>query len=203
VIRLEFNLNSVNFTRYSSFMVDTYHHGNLRQALLDEAIRAVRAGQADTFSLRATAKSLGISPAAVYHHFADKNALMNAVIRETGLLLHARLVSASTPPPPPGDQAMRLGLAYIDFAIDEPALFVQLTSTTCLESRDVQGMSLEMVAHALEVDARGEELTDTILRERVWASWALSHGFASLTIAGRISPSDARQAFIRQCHPEN
>lgn len=181
-------------------MVDTYHHGNLRQALLDEAIRAVRAGQADTFSLRATAKSLGISPAAVYHHFADKNALMNAVIRETGLLLQARLIAAITPPPAAGEQAMSLGLAYIDFAIDEPALFVHLTSTACNESRDVQDMSLKMVADALEVDARGQKLTATQLQERVWAAWAVAHGFASLALAGRIPHSEARLAFINQGH---
>lgn len=182
-------------------MVDTYHHGNLREALLREATSAVRAGEADTFSLRATAKVLGISPAAAYHHFTDKNALMNAVIRETGLMLHQRLRGALTPPPPVGEHALSLGLAYIDFAIDEPALFVQLTSNPCEESLDVQEMSLKMVAEALIVDAGDELLTESELQESVWASWAISHGFASLTLAGRISPDQARQAFIHQCHP--
>lgn len=183
-------------------MVDTYHHGNLREALLAEATSAVRAGEADSFSLRATAKALGISPAAVYHHFTDKNALMNAVIRETGLLLNARMVAALTPAPPAGDHAMSLGLAYIDFAVDEPALFIQLTSTSCAESLDVQDMSLKMVADALTVDSQGASLTPAQLQELVWASWAIAHGFASLTLAGRISPAEARTAFIHQCHPE-
>jgi AcrR family transcriptional regulator len=182
-------------------MVDTYHHGNLREALLAEAVQAVRAGEADTFSLRATAKALGISPAAVYHHFSDKNALMIAVIRESGLLLHARLVDALSPTPPIGEHAMCLGLAYINFAIEEPALFIQLTSTNCTESLDVQDMSLRMVADALTVDARGDDLTPAQLQEQVWASWAISHGFAALTLAGRISPDEARLAFIHQCHP--
>lgn len=183
-------------------MTDSYHHGNLREALLAEAIRCVRAGEIESFSLRATAKKLGVSPAAVYHHFADKTALMNAVIRATGLTLNARLIAAVTPPPPIGNHAMMLGLAYIDFAIDEPALFGQLIGTSCPEAQDVQDASLKMVAEALSVDAGDEKLSPERLQERVWAAWALSHGFASLALAGKIPPAETRTAFRRECHPE-
>ena len=182
-------------------MSDSYHHGSLREALLAEAIRCVRAGKIESFSLRAVSKNLGVSPAAVYHHFADKSALMNAVIRETGLALNARLTAAMTPSPPIGDHAMTLGLAYIDFAVDEPALFAQLTSTSCSEAKDVQDASLKMVAEALKVDTGDKHLSSARLQERVWAAWALAHGFASLTLAERLTPDQARIAFRHECHP--
>jgi len=184
-------------------MSDNYHHGNLRQALIRAASDLVRTGHIDDFSLRGIARELGVSPAAAYHHFADKSSLLNAVIRETGLELNRRLVSATTPTPPAGDQAMALGLAYIDFAIAEPALFTQMTSTACAEAEDIQAMSLELVKTAIANDARGAELSTEELQDRVWSSWAISHGFATLALAGRLTPEQARSAFIRQCHPDS
>lgn len=53
-----------------------YHHGNLRQALLDEAIKEIREHGVDKLSLRALARSLGVSQTAPYRHFNDKNALL-------------------------------------------------------------------------------------------------------------------------------
>lgn len=183
-------------------MSEKYHHGNLREELLAAAMSSVRNGKIDQFSLRGTAQQLGVSPAAVYHHFSDKEALTNAVIRETGLLLNAKMHQALIPEPQPGDFAMKLGLAYIDFAIEEPSLFAQLTSTACVEARDIQEMSLGMVADAIVRDSPALTITSSELQERVWAAWALSHGFASLALAGRMTPEQARVTFIKQCHPD-
>lgn len=184
-------------------MTDNYHHGNLRQALLDEAVRSVRSGEIESFSLRGCAKKLGVSPAAVYHHFSDKSSLMNTVIRETGLLLNARLVDASRQPASPGEHALALGLVYIDFAIDEPALFGQLMSTRCEEAEEVQAQSLDLVKEAILKDEADKSLSPQDLQEKVWASWAISHGFATLALAGRMTPDQAKSAFIKQCHPNS
>lgn len=183
-------------------MSEKYHHGNLREELISAAMLSVRNGKIDEFSLRGTAKQLGVSPAAVYHHFADKQSLTNAVIRETGLLLNAKMQNALIPEPTPGDYAMKLGLAYIDFANEEPFLFAQLTSTACEEAQDIQENSLGMVADAILSDFPEHSFTTTELRERVWGAWAVSHGFASLALAGQITFEQARATFIKQCHPE-
>lgn len=183
-------------------MSEKYHHGNLREELLSCAMESVRHGKIDQFSLRGTAKQLGVSPAAVYHHFADKEALTNAVIRETGHLLNTKMQEALIPEPQPGDNAMILGLAYIDFAIEDPFLFAQLTATACVEARDIQENSLKMVADAIVKDLPEHNFTTTELQERVWAAWAVSHGFASLALAGQMTPEQARVTFIKQCHPE-
>jgi AcrR family transcriptional regulator len=183
-------------------VTDSYHHGHLREELIAAAMLSVKTGNIDKFSLRATAQQLGVSPAAVYHHFADKAALVNAVIRETGILLNQKMHKAMDPEPAAGEHAMVLGLAYIDFAIEEPSLFIQLTSTACLESEDIQAQSLAMVAEAIVKDSPGK-LSPNELQEKVWASWAIAHGFASLALAGQMSPGQARNAFRNQCHPAN
>ena len=110
MFRLCADLNTVNIEDYSEKVTDSYHHGHLREELIAAAMLSVKTGNIDKFSLRATAQQLGVSPAAVYHHFADKTALVNAVIRETGILLNQKLHAALDPEPADGEHAMVLGL---------------------------------------------------------------------------------------------
>jgi AcrR family transcriptional regulator len=56
-----------------------YHHGDLRRALLEEAVRTIRDDGASALTLRAVGARLGVSRTALYRHFADKSALLNAV----------------------------------------------------------------------------------------------------------------------------
>lgn len=182
-------------------MSDSYHHGQLRLALVAEALRVVRAGEIESFSLRACAKALGVTPAAVYHHFADKNALLDAVSKEVGLALYNVLSSVAAKRTKPSEHAMQLGLAYIDFALAEPFLFAQLTGRDCAEAREVQAMNLELVERAIVADHAPAILSPAALQDKILSSWALSHGFAALALSKRVSAEQIRGAFRRQCHP--
>src|SRR5918997_6258843 len=90
----------------------TYHHGNLRRALLDEALATIRAEGVEGVTLRDIGARLGVSRTALYRHFADKRALLTAVATEGFRMLRERLVSAweECGRGPPGSQAM--GVAY-------------------------------------------------------------------------------------------
>ncbi len=59
-----------------------YHHGDLRRALVEAAVRLVEADGPGAMSLRAVAREAGVSPAAPYHHFKDKSELLDAVAHE-------------------------------------------------------------------------------------------------------------------------
>src|ERR1700736_4460417 len=59
-----------------------YHHGNLRRALVDEAVRTMRKSGVGALTLRGAGAALGVSRTALYRHFADKDALLAAVARE-------------------------------------------------------------------------------------------------------------------------
>ena len=71
-----------------------YHHGNLRRALLDEALATIRTDGVEGLTLREIGARLGVSRTALYRHFADKRDLLATVATEGFRMLHQRLVAA-------------------------------------------------------------------------------------------------------------
>ena len=100
-----------------------YHHGDLRDALIAAAQDIMETEGLAALSLRAVSRRAGVSPAAPYHHFPDKQALLDAVA-ERGF---DALTSAMTERMDrAGDSAARLdasGIGYVAFAVANPALF--------------------------------------------------------------------------------
>ncbi|MFN9503218.1 MAG: TetR/AcrR family transcriptional regulator [Rubrivivax sp.] len=103
-----------------------FHHGNLRQALLDAALAAP---DIEGLSLRQLATGLGVTPAAAYRHFASREDLLLEVARIGFTRLESRFAQAFDVSQPPADapqaqsRFMRLACAYLQFADDEPALW--------------------------------------------------------------------------------
>lgn len=109
---------------------DTYHHGDLPNALADAATEMARAGGPDAVVLRAAARAAGVSAAAAYRHFADHDELLYVVrLRALDELADAmrRSLESGEPLPDPAEEALRrlraLGRAYIAFALTDPGLF--------------------------------------------------------------------------------
>ena len=98
---------------------DRYHHGDLRRALLDEALRTIQDEGVEALTLRTIGLRLGVSRTALYRHFADKRALLSAVATEGFRLLRERLVDAWGSGGVRGFNAM--GVAYIRFAMANPS----------------------------------------------------------------------------------
>lgn len=101
-----------------------YHHGNLRQSLLDSSLQLLREGGIEALSLRKLAELSGVSRAAPYHHFADKQALLAAVAEqgfaELSGLLHGVVNNEQVSLDERLHQAV---LGYLDFALEQPALY--------------------------------------------------------------------------------
>ena len=100
-----------------------YHHGDLRRALIDAASRLLEAEGPSALSLRAVAREAGVSPAAPYHHFKDKGELLEAVAHEGWTLLDEALAKAKAAAPSPQEAMNDLGVAYVCFARENPALY--------------------------------------------------------------------------------
>lgn len=100
-----------------------YHHGDLRRALIDAARRLLEAEGPSALSLRAVAREAGVSPAAPYHHFKDKAELLDAVAHEGWDMLDHALAQAMDSAPTPRERMSRIGVAYVHFARDNPALY--------------------------------------------------------------------------------
>jgi AcrR family transcriptional regulator len=107
-----------------------YHHGDLRQALLETALRLVAERGPEGFSLREAAREVGVSPAAAYRHFADKPALLAALASEGHGLLAGAMEKAADKVPADLPAAARavarlqaIGWGYVEFAVKNPGFF--------------------------------------------------------------------------------
>src|ERR1700750_2556845 len=100
-----------------------YHHGNLREALLLAGERALEPGAAQSLSLRELAREVGVSHAAPRRHFADKQALLDALALAGFERLGAALAAAIAAAGPDFDaRLLALARAYIAYATEHPAL---------------------------------------------------------------------------------
>lgn len=178
---------------------DSYHHGDLRAALI-KAGEAVLAETGVTgFSLRSVAKSVGVSHSAPAHHFGDAKGLLDALATEgfRRFLAAMQARQAAEPGKDPRQQLLASGLGYLDFAISSPALFRLMFSTDKPEPKTSE------LAEAAK--AAFMHLADGVARLRgvspfeapaamtdVMAIWSTVHGFADLYIAGRLGPPDGK-----------
>ncbi|WP_332698827.1 TetR/AcrR family transcriptional regulator [Devosia sp.] len=165
---------------------NTYHHGDLRRALVEAAMAEVERGGIETLSLSAIAKALGVSQPAPYRHFADRDALLTEVVTEGFTLFAATLKAA--PKRATGHQALsRMAQAYLRFGLDHPGLYKAMFASHILpQARD--GVALQATASgsfALLVDATG--LTDQQRAQRVALRiWASLHGIVMLQNQGLL-----------------
>jgi AcrR family transcriptional regulator len=170
-----------------------YHHGNLRRALLDEALATIRAEGVDGLTLRQIGARLGVSRTALYRHFADKRALLTAVATEGFRMLRQQLVAAweGGGRGPAASQAM--GVAYVRFAVANPSHYrVMFSRFIDAEPQDPELAAEAGGAFQALVDAvaalqrdgivRGD---DTVLMARF--IWAVVHGVAMLAIDGQLA----------------
>lgn len=194
-----------------------YHHGNLKQALLDAALAALAHESLDKLSLRGLAKTLGVTPTAVYGHFADKIDLL-VELRTLGFeqLSQAMESSLAALPEPNSaeDKVRALGHAYMGYALDNPHLFDTLFSWTPDFSRITQecveaGAGGENMLRATMVELLAEQgCTPTEYQAALasFSAWSLVHGISTLlktgSVEGAIYCKNWPESFSPQ-HPDS
>ena len=184
-----------------------YHHGNLREALVEAARRFIAERGLGGFTLVDAARLVGVSPAALYRHFRGREALV-AEVAERGFKLFAdRLAAALRGGGDPVERFSRMGEAYLAFAREEPGFYTAMFSaeaTAALPPPERTESSTIMrhgayapepgseSARAFELLVSGltrafpEGLGGTDPRIVALQVWALCPGVASLAGAGRL-----------------
>jgi AcrR family transcriptional regulator len=189
-----------------------YHHGDLRNALIKQAVKLVEEGGAESFSLREAARLVGVSANAAYRHFADKSDLI-AAVAEFGYSRLERSASkaiSAVPDRPTAAAAMErlkaAGRAYVEFAVDHPELLRVLFGSSGLSTLEKHGSHrpapFVLLSRALDglVDA-GVLPADRRPGAELKA-WTAVHGFASLVIqAGgtaqrKVARAEALEAIL-------
>jgi len=173
--------------------VASYHHGDLRRALLAAALEVIRDEGVAALTLRGLARRVGVSANAPYHHFGDRAALVAAVAEEGFQLLREAMVRSATKARGGALAALRAGvLAYVRFAIEHTAHY-RLMFTAELPNKAAHP-ALASAAKAaynalVEMVANGQAAGQIRRGDPIALSrtiWALFHGLSVLLIDGLI-----------------
>ena len=172
-----------------------YHHGNLRQALIDAALGLIAERGPSGFSMAEVARAVGVSPAAPYRHFRDRAALLAEIARHGFELFEADLAAAwDGGRPEPARAMIRCARRYLDFARRQPALYAAMFESGLPADTDAALLRASERAFAVLVGG-AEALCATIRRDRrppasmvALHLWSFAHGIASLFLAHPAGP---------------
>jgi AcrR family transcriptional regulator len=175
-----------------------YHHGDLRRALVGEALRTIQRDGVDELTLRGVGEKLGVSRTALYRHFSDKQALLAAVGREGFRMLRLALTSAHDVHGGGRAGFEAMGTAYVQFAVDHPSHY-RVMFGGFLEScsKDAEFVGEATAAFQVLVDSLVEQQQAGLVRRddpQLLARfiWSVVHGIAMLVIDGQLRGQDER-----------
>jgi AcrR family transcriptional regulator len=169
----------------------TYHHGDLQQALIEAAIALIAEKDVSSLSLREVARRVGVSHAAPYRHFADKDALLAAVAREGFQgLSEALKLGLQQAPPDPLKRLEATGVAYVGYAIAHPSYYRVMFGAYRGEGYpSLEQASQEAFGVLVGVIVEGQGagvVRSGEPRQLAWVAWSLVHGLAMLLIDGQL-----------------
>ena len=161
-----------------------YHHGDLSRALVLAGRRILEKEGPAALSLRAVAREAGVSPAAPYHHFKDKCDLMAAVASEGWHELSVAILEARAKARDPRHGLSEIGLAYVCFARQNPALYRLMYDSAC-DREDMpdhakdESSGYGQVREAL-IAVGVDPTNDRELKLATIAAWCAAHGVAEM-----------------------
>jgi AcrR family transcriptional regulator len=174
-------------------MSNTYHHGDLKNALIDAGIEILAKEGVQALTLRKVARKVGVSHAAPYAHFTDKQALVAAIATEGYATLYRELSQAAAlHPDDPAQRLIEVAWAYLQFAIDKPDHF-KVTFSGIVEQEadypeyvEYSKKSLALVTDLI-ADCQQAGLAESNDIELLAVSiWAAIHGFILLLLGNQI-----------------
>jgi len=192
---------------------DRYHHGDLRAGLIEAARSLVEEKGPERLTMSDASRASGVSTAAPYRYFADKDELLDAVALE-GMGRHREAMEAGAAGHPLGSDAAvtAIGLGYVNFALREPGIFKLVFSLTrthagnpqlLQEGRAAFGVLLRQLAHRYRAPPE-----DPSILARGLKLWTFVHGLSFLLIDDKVSAmeipldlpgilADAARRFLR------
>lgn len=177
-----------------------YHHGDLRRALVDAALEILRGKGPSELTLREAARAAGVSRAAPYRHFADKQALLAAVAaRGFRLLGEAMRAATGEAEQTPALRFRALGEAYVQFALRNAALFQLMFRQVPLGRTDYPDLeaaaqeTFGLLIAAIRSGQEAGELAEGDAQGYAIAAWCLVHGLSDLLINGQFGEAGASE----------
>lgn len=170
-----------------------FHHGNLRAELLDRAEVVLRERGIDALSLRELARDAGVSHGAPRSHFVDRQALLDALAERGFLRLIDEVTTARAQAADDHVAALRaVGAAYLDFAVDDPALVELMFAAKAGEAGAVPQAAERLVATMTDLVQAGIDAGVFVQRDPQQLTLLMSamvQGLAALVGSHRVPES--------------
>jgi AcrR family transcriptional regulator len=172
----------------------SYHHGDLRAALIEEGLVQIGHRPSEKVSLREIARKVGVSPTAVYRHFPNKAALLGALCAVGSERLTQTFGAAIRDTPEGMDAFETMGRTYVRFALDNPSLF-RLMMTKALRpdvldtDQDGRVGAFAMLANTLD-SVLPKDLPPKARMVKRLQAWSIVHGLSMLILDGQIPPDE-------------
>ena len=180
-----------------------YHHGNLREALIQAALDTIASRGLAGLAVAELARAVGVSPAAPYRHFRDRNALIAEVSRQGFERLTEALKEAvASGPGHPVAALERCGRAYLAFAAREPAAYAAMVQGGTEDDTDVQTATDAAFAVLRRASDAACALAPAPRPPALMVAlhiWSLTHGVAGLFLGANrrmlpMTPEDLLEA---------
>jgi AcrR family transcriptional regulator len=176
-----------------------YHHGALREAMLEAAERILERDGIAGLTLRAAAREAGVSHAAPKNHFGDVRGLLSELAAVGFARFGVALVANVREDAPPKARLAAIGRGYVTFARQNPGLFLLMFRSERLDFsrpalRTAGEAAFGVLAGAVGERRREAPETRSTLSQaaQITAAWSLVHGFAMLMLDGRLKPLVAK-----------
>lgn len=177
-----------------------YHHGDAARALVSAAVELIATRGPDAFTLREVAAAIGITHAAAYRHFADKQTLLAAVAEDGYRALAVHLARAGAPGADPRSRLRSIAAAYVEFAMDRPAHYRVMWGPRLNEDgrfpalESAIGESFGLLIELFDEGQRKGVFRPGLPRDHAIAFWVTAHGYVELVLRRRIKVKSAKVA---------
>ena len=183
----------------------TYHHGDLKNALIKAGVEILAKDGVSGLSLRKVASKAGVSHAAPYSHFADKQALIAAISTEGFRQLYERVSTvAKEYENKPSRQLMEVAWAYVQFALDDPDRFKVMFSAVLEKEKEYPEFveesqrNFQLVKMIVEANQASGVLRSGPSDLVALSAWGIVHGFVLLLLEGQISHTILERINLRE-----
>ncbi len=169
----------------------TYHHEDLRGALIRSALKIISKHGIEDLTLREVARLAGVSHAAPYRHFKSKNELL-AAVAEDGFKKLFEVQREARKQASPLQQLQALGVSYVLFATKNISHFRVMFAREFADKKEFPGLyeianqTLNQLKQTIVECQKEKIIVSRNANEIALAAWAMVHGLADLTIAGQV-----------------
>jgi AcrR family transcriptional regulator len=183
----------------------TYHHGDLKNALIQAGVEILAEDGVSGLSLRKVALKAGVSHSAPYAHFVDKQALIAAISTEGFRQLYERVSGVTEKyKSQPAKQLIEVAWAYVQFAMDDPDRFKVMFSAVLEKEKEYPEFvaesqrNFQLVKMIVEANQASGQLRSGPIELVALSAWGIVHGFVMLLLEGQIPHTVLEQMSLRQ-----